>query len=423
MSTIELREYIYEEYLTNPLCEIREDAHSFDLASPLESLVQYSTSYVTDDNASFSLESSEPSFECSWRFSLKEQLFGDNRREVAHLAEQLVDLLDNHGFLPYTIDELVEFTRSTRESVCAARDMLMHIVPQGIGCKNTSEFLAFQLKQMNMPITDVIWRLITDYLPKIKNMRYSEIAKRLNTTSKNIQQLHFMIMSLSPFPINEEEDHNNYIVPDIVVETINRELIVRIPEYASCHPILSAQYHEYMRSVSTGADREYIIEQANRVRWIASAVIQRRKTLQRISEEVVRRQAAFFWGEPMISLSQNDVAKALSVNKSTICRAVAGKYLLCKRGLFPLSTFFPTGINAKKASPMFGEKDAGANRENVKMLICKVISSEPCTKPFSDQLIAEKLLEEGVSVSRRTVAKYRSECGIRSATERRKDTV
>mgnify|MGYP001558913583 CR=1 FL=1 len=56
----------------------------------------------------------------------------------------------------------------------------------------------------------------------------------------------------------------------------------------------------------------------------------------------------------------------------------------------------------------------------IKNNIRKIISNEDKTKPLSDQKIAEDLKDKGVNISRRTVAKYREELGIKSSKGRRR---
>ena len=54
-----------------------------------------------------------------------------------------------------------------------------------------------------------------------------------------------------------------------------------------------------------------------------------------------------------------------------------------------------------------------------KELIRKMVDDEDSRSPLSDSKISERLSRKGVDISRRTVAKYRSELGIAAASVRR----
>jgi RNA polymerase sigma-54 factor len=56
----------------------------------------------------------------------------------------------------------------------------------------------------------------------------------------------------------------------------------------------------------------------------------------------------------------------------------------------------------------------------VRAKIRKLVGAENPAKPLSDSKIAKLLAEQGVTVARRTVAKYREAMNIPSSSERRK---
>ena len=58
--------------------------------------------------------------------------------------------------------------------------------------------------------------------------------------------------------------------------------------------------------------------------------------------------------------------------------------------------------------------------EKIKKVLEEVIKEEDKRKPLSDQAISEILKEKGMAISRRTVAKYREELGIKSSSKRKR---
>lgn len=104
-------------------------------------------------------------------------------------------------------------------------------------------------------------------------------------------------------------------------------------------------------------------------------------------------------------MTQKETAKRLQVHPSTISRAVQGKYLQCTWGMFPLSFFFSSGTDK--------------STEYVKECLKNIIEKEDKKKPYSDRILAEKLQEMGIDISRRTIAKYRNSMNISEAFGRK----
>ena len=111
------------------------------------------------------------------------------------------------------------------------------------------------------------------------------------------------------------------------------------------------------------------------------------------------------------SYASCDVAQKAGVHESTVSRAVREKYLQCAQGVFALSYFFSTGVSTKSEEQV--------SVDCIKKQIIKLIEQEDKKKPFSDRALAEVLNQQGVEISRRTVAKYRDALGIAGASGRK----
>lgn len=82
------------------------------------------------------------------------------------------------------------------------------------------------------------------------------------------------------------------------------------------------------------------------------------------------------------------------------------------QGVYDLKFFFQSGLdNANGTS---------TSSESIKKRIQEMINCEDSYNPLSDQKIADLLKNKGISISRRTVAKYREEIGILSSTKRKR---
>ena len=113
----------------------------------------------------------------------------------------------------------------------------------------------------------------------------------------------------------------------------------------------------------------------------------------------------------LVPLTLKEIAETLGIHESTVSRAVDQKYLLTPHGLFPLKHFFSTGLTPASGS----QTSSRAAQARIR----KMIESESPLKPISDSQLAARLGEEGISIARRTVAKYREQMNILPASQRR----
>src|SRR5699024_4407725 len=142
---------------------------------------------------------------------------------------------------------------------------------------------------------------------------------------------------------------------------------------------------------------------------------QRGSTLLRVGREIIKRQKEFLLdsSKPLVPLLLRDVANTLKLHESTISRTVNGKYLQTPHGVYELKYFFSQAVNYSTEGTILTAND-------VKARIKAEIMAENKLKPLSDQKISKLLSNEGLELSRRTVAKYRDQLNIPSSSQRKK---
>ena len=202
------------------------------------------------------------------------------------------------------------------------------------------------------------------------------------------------------------------MIPDILVEHKNDELIVTVNGNVIPRLNISHAYVKMLREGTTAETEEYISEKLKQAEWALQCISRRESTLQQVAECIVCRQHIFF-KEPhgqLVPLRLADVAEELGIHESTVSRAVKEKYLQCDRGVFPLHTFFSKAMAAE------GET---VSADSIRDRLKTIIEEEDKKKPLSDRELTEKLVDEGIQISRRTVAKYREAMGIAGASGRK----
>ena len=238
-----------------------------------------------------------------------------------------------------------------------------------------------------------------------------EFGEKLGVSRQEVLRAEAQIRALDPRPgaAFAPREEPVYLVPDLVVLQGEHGLEVHLQESRLPGLRLSRFYCDMYRDDPDPEVRQYLDGKIRQAQWAIQAVEQRRATLLRCAQVLVRRQEAFFQspGGSLTSLRLADVAAGLSIHESTVSRAVREKYLQCARGVYPLSFFFPREVGA-------GE---GQSAHEIKNQLLQLIREEDKSRPCSDQKLCQLLA--GYAVSRRTVAKYREELGVSSAVGRR----
>jgi RNA polymerase sigma-54 factor len=181
---------------------------------------------------------------------------------------------------------------------------------------------------------------------------------------------------------------------------------------------ISNFYKEIMGGLSgdsrTTDNKKYIKERVQAATWLIKSIQQRQNTIFKVAESILKYQRDFFdkginFLKPLVL---RDIAEDVEMHESTISRVVANKYMHTPRGIFVMKYFFSSSINTTD-----GETIAS---KSVKEDIKKIISEEDPVKPYNDSEIVKMLAKSGVSIARRTVAKYREMMGILPSSRRKK---
>ena len=172
----------------------------------------------------------------------------------------------------------------------------------------------------------------------------------------------------------------------------------------------------YLRMMKESKDEElteYFRMKLERVRFVMNSIAQRRQTVMTISEAVMRRQQAYLEGRTWLQpMTMTDVAEEVGIHTSTVSRAIKGKYIQYPRGTVAMKHLFSSSVSLSG-----GTKAVGTMQ--VKEMIRELIDGEDKKKPYSDQAIMKLLKERQIDISRRAVAKYREELGIRGSFDRK----
>ena len=144
------------------------------------------------------------------------------------------------------------------------------------------------------------------------------------------------------------------------------------------------------------------------------AIEQRRQTMLKVMHYIVERQREFFERgvQALHPLTLREVAEAVGMHESTVSRVTNEKFVQTPRGVLPLKYFFSSGLSTSDGDDV--------SARGIKDQIQKLVSSEDTKSPLTDQAIVEILMQTGVQIARRTVAKYRDQLGVLPARMRKR---
>lgn len=385
---IELKEKIEKAIEENPFLEydIKSNHNNLDINSIIEN---------TASNSKESL------FE-----HLKSQIsiVFNNKKDI-ELAELISTFINENGYLTISSEEIADILNISVKKADEIIKILKTLEPIGIAAKNISECLSTQLKNkenIDKNIKNIAINIVENYLNELSKKDYKYISSKMNISEKNILEALKLIQTLEPYPAREFDTTTiKYIVPELFIFKENDKWQVKTNETFILPLKINKKYSKILKENNFNNDilKEKKLEAQN----LISTVNERKKSLKRVGEGLLKLQIDFFENgkEFMKPLRLKDLALEINLSESTISRISNGKYLNTVWGTFSIKYFFSKNIKA-----INGELGSRAVKEIIKRII------ENSNAKLSDEKIRLILKSEGIEIARRTVAKYRQSMNI-----------
>jgi len=336
----------------------------------------------------------------------------------AVIGEAIVDSVNDDGYLEEELDEILAGLDAASGFSMAEVEETLRLVqqldPAGVGARSISECIILQLRQLDkeIPGLDLAIELARNHLDLIASQSFGEMRRDLRTTDEELHDALALVKACNPKPGNAVSPASaEYVIPDVFVRKIDDRWQVEIS--ATGIPRLAVN-QQYARLLRGSGDHAVLRTQLQEARWLIRSLEIRNETLMKVATCIVSRQTAFLehGDEAMKPMVLRDVADEIGMHESTISRVTTNKYMHTPRGVFEFKYFFSSHL-----SSVGGEDQSSTS---VRAKIRKLIGAENPGKPLSDSKIANILAEDGITVARRTVAKYREAMNISSSSERRK---
>ena len=338
-------------------------------------------------------------------------------REVV-IGEAIVDYVNDDGYLTTDLEEIASSLDSdsgfTLDEIEATLDKVQRLDPVGVGARSISECIILQLRQLDpsTPGLQLAVELADHHLDLVASRDHGELRRSLRTSEEDLHDALALVKSCNPKPgLAVSPAATEYVIPDVFVRKIDNRWQVEISPTGI--PRLSVN-QQYARLLRGSGDHSVLRTQLQEARWLIRSLEIRNETLMKVATCIVKRQTEFLehGDEAMKPMVLRDVAEEIGMHESTISRVTTNKYMHTPRGVFEFKYFFSSHL-----SSVDGEDQSSTS---VRAKIRKLIGAENPAKPLSDSKIANMLAEQGITVARRTVAKYRESMNIASSSERRK---
>lgn len=363
----------------------------------------------------FDVESRLP-LSMTWRQNLLEAIRLERMsEEEENVAGYLIECLDERGYLNESLEEVAAAVGTDTETVEVALEIVQKSAPPGVGAQNLQERLLLRCKALPAR-SEILEKLLTKGFKELLQGKFDVLKRKLNIAEDDLRDALELLRELAKdsIPIEDGEPAAGVIPDATVVKTDDGWKVLLHDE-----SVPRLRLSPYASGLAKKADsltpeaKDYLQRSLNRAKWMMEALDQRRKTLRRIVEAVVQRQEGYFEEGPeaLVPLRQEDVADQLSLHASTVSRAVQEKYIETPHGVAPLKMFFPRGVNN-----VDGSQQA---RNTVQERLAALVEQEDPERPLSDDTLVAMLKKENISLSRRTVCKYRDELGISPASRRK----
>lgn len=345
---------------------------------------------------------------------MRQASMANSTPEVAAALKYLIGSIDDRGFLTQSLADIALQSDHSLADVQAAAQLLHTFDPIGIGSQNIEECLLAQLHAQARP-NPLAERIVREHFDLLARRRIPELSRNLGAAHDDIQTAIEEIGKLDPAPGRRfAEDTNRVVEPDVTVFKDEDEWKIVLNSDYIPRLRISNTYRELIAKGTLSKDeREYLRERMRSGKFLIDSIEQRQRTIERITREILKAQHDFFENgiSQLKPLTMTQIADIVGVHETTVSRAIANKYIQTPHGVFDLKYFFTTGY----------QSDAGESVSNtsVKEIIADLITVEDRSAPLSDQTIVTKLQEKGLSIARRTVAKYREELGILPSNLRR----
>jgi RNA polymerase sigma-54 factor len=436
LSALELADAVNAELESNPVLEIDErsapeplDGGADDLSRSLERELShdmtdsYSAMAEYDETVSFDgdedkkrqfIENAVTKCESLAEHILEQIRMITPDGKMIQLVEKIVTSLDEHGL--FTVDHRAFELENGISSDELSKAIALIQTCEPIGCASSSAREALLVQsRIQYPDDEVLHRTISEHFELLSGFFHEKIARALSVTADEVREKGRIVQTLNPYPGRGfSTTSTKYVVPDIEVSLVDGEIIIVFNDEFIPRIRISTQYADMLSKKDIDKKlKEYIKDRMGSAKQLMRNIAGRRETIGKVVRAIMQHQIAFLEKGPgrLKPLTYAQIAEIAECHESTVSRVSSNKYMRCQWGTFELRYFFASKIRS-------GAEEHSS--DEALSLIRDIVARERPESPCSDDEIAAFLKGAGLTVARRTVAKYRDILNIPSSNKRKR---
>lgn len=426
LSAPELSEYVQEIALSNPLLDVQAPTY-YETQLPSETAPsEREAAEVRESDAWQGVSAGRGGGDTPSDFTaflVREKTFRDHLNEqigqmklvddaLLRLCRFLIDCLDERGYLDCPLEDLAREFDLPLFSLEQALFAVQMLDPPGVGARNLTECLTLQLAQ-SRSFDERALTIARDGLELLSRRDYNGLAALLGVSTGEAKEAAAKILALNPIPSRSfaGSEQIAYVAPDAEFSVQQGQLVIELNERILPRLSVNAEYAALMNTSDDPEVQRYVKEKLSEAQALIKGVHTRCDTLVQMLTLIGREQHGFFCGgEALLPVTMQQLSEKMGVSTSTVSRAAQNKYIQFQGRIIPVRSFFTTAIRP----------DAAVSSHAVKQRLQSLIRAEDPAAPLSDESLRLALSALGIEVSRRAIAKYRSEMDIPSSSQRKK---
>jgi len=333
------------------------------------------------------------------------------------LAVMLIGNISDDGYFTGSLPDIIMISGRSEREVLDVLKVIQGFDPPGVGARTLRECLLQQLDLVeDSPWEDEARLLIDRHLDKLGAHDDKALCKLLDVTREELEHVEALVRSLNPRPGRSFETENTeYVEPEVFVMREKGRFVAKVDNELLPHIRISKHYRQLLEDKNVPNEtKSYIRERIRAGAFLIRSIYQRQETIRKIAQEIVDAQTDFLTDgvEALHPMTMAEVARKVGVHETTVSRTVANKFMRTPMGLFEMKYFFTPGLKTATG--------AAVSNKSVQDQIKRLVDAEDPTEPLSDQAIEAMLGQQGITVARRTIAKYRGILKIPPSHERRR---
>lgn len=360
------------------------------------------------------------------------------------IMEYLIGSLDDDGLLRKDLatisDELAIYhsTDISTDELKRLLSLLQTFDPAGIGAQSLQECLQLQIERRpDSSLKQLMSTVIQKYFNLFMKKDWRTIKDRMKLSDIQAEYLNKELCKLNPKPgatMGEIMGRNiEQITPDAIIDTnddgtitftLNNSNIPHLQVSSSFAEALE-RYKNKLASIDSEPQTHrhnsmrdgllYTRQKVEQAQMFMYALNKRQETLTKVLKAIIHWQHNYFVDGDEASLhpmALKNISDITGISLSTVSRVCNSKYVQTKWGIFPLRHFFTASVRTENGNDV--------SQRHIKEVLQDLVDNEDKSHPLGDEALMDALAAKGLSIARRTVAKYREQLGIPPARLRRR---